>query len=172
MGKLKDSKDLTREMVMEVLRYDDSGSLVWARDIGPNRVSGLVAGNVTPKGYLQFKCFGRNYLAHRIVWLYHYGSFPEFEIDHINGIRADNRIENLRHAKREENCRNTKIRVDNKTGIKGVYLHAEGIYVGKVQSNNNVKKKYFRDIDAAKVWVSKQREILHGEYANAGNNHP
>lgn len=60
------------------------------------------------------------YLAHRLAWLYVYGSMPEFEIDHINGDPSDNRLVNLRSARHSENLRNLKLRVDNKSGYKGV----------------------------------------------------
>lgn len=60
-------------------------------------------------------------MAHRIVWEMHYGKIPEgFEIDHINHIRSDNRIENLRIVSRSENCKNMSISKANESGFTGV----------------------------------------------------
>lgn len=70
-------------------------------------------------GYYQTMVRGKHYLLHRLVWLYHYGRFAK-EIDHINGNKKDNRIENLRSCTRQENLYNSKKRKDNKTGYKGV----------------------------------------------------
>jgi len=61
--------------------------------------------------------------AHRIIFALHAGSWPEKDLDHINGDRSDNRIENLREVTRAENARNSKLRSDNTSGAVGVYLH-------------------------------------------------
>ena len=60
------------------------------------------------------------YLAHRIIWLGSYGYFPENEIDHINGIRNDNRLCNLREVSRQCNQRNKNIGIKKISGVKGV----------------------------------------------------
>lgn len=59
------------------------------------------------------------YLEHRLVWFYIHGEWPS-EIDHINGIKSDNRIENLRVATRSQNCANVRVLKSNKSGAKGV----------------------------------------------------
>jgi len=58
--------------------------------------------------------------AHRVAWAMHYGSWPKHTIDHINGDKTDNRIENLRDVTKSENCRNVSIGKNNKSGILGV----------------------------------------------------
>ncbi len=60
-------------------------------------------------------------VEHRWVWLYVFGHFPENEIAHINGVKDDNRLRNLRDAKREGNTQNVRPRVDNTSGAKGVH---------------------------------------------------
>jgi len=73
------------------------------------------------EGYLLGKFQQNDLKAHRVAWIVHYGSLAaDTEIDHINGDPSDNRIANLRLATRAENGRNTRIRVDNTTGFKGV----------------------------------------------------
>jgi len=65
------------------------------------------------------------YKAHRLAWLYVHGEWPPEQLDHINGQRDDNRVENLRSATRAENAGNSKRRADNTSGFKGVYWNAQ-----------------------------------------------
>lgn len=81
---------------------------------------GSVAGGKNSDGYIVITIFGTSYRAHRLAWLYVYGSWPESKIDHINHIRDDNRIVNLREATVKQNNENTLLRSDNKSGKKGV----------------------------------------------------
>ena len=79
-------------------------------------------GSLDKDGYLIIKVKGKQFKAHRIVWLLHYGSFPKSEIDHINRIRTDNRIENLRESNRREQIANRDIKPNKDTGCIGVYF--------------------------------------------------
>lgn len=82
-------------------------------------------GGTRPIGYLdkhgyRVLCIGRKkYFAHRLAWLWAKGP-PPAEIDHMNGIRSDNRLENLRAATRSQNLANTRLLASNKSGLKGV----------------------------------------------------
>ena len=64
------------------------------------------AGTVSPRGYIQVRRGVQKFMAHRIIWGMHYGSWPESGIDHINGDRLDNRIENMRDETQFANCKN------------------------------------------------------------------
>lgn len=130
--------------------------------------SGDKAGCLTNQGYRSIRYSGRDYLEHRIAWLLSYGHWPEAEIDHINGDRSDNRIKNLRLAKRIENCRNTSIRKDNSTGYKGVSK------VGKrfrAQISCSGKVIHLGRFDTAKEAHEAYRKAsseYHGEFGNHG----
>ena len=112
---------ITAERVRALFIYDGrKGSFRRRLTRSPRARAGMVVGTRTRQGYLSVHVDGKNYLIHRLVWLYIYGEWPEKFIDHVNGRKADNRLRNLRLATREENNRNCGIRSHNKTGYKGV----------------------------------------------------
>lgn len=78
-------------------------------------------GHLDKDGYLIIKIKKKAYKAHRLVYAYFNGKFPAHEIDHINRIRTDNRIENLRDVTRAENVKNTTKYVNKDTGVIGIY---------------------------------------------------
>lgn len=107
--------DLRSLMVFE----ESTGFLRWRGYANRMARPGSIAGSVSNLGYVKIKINRRLYAAHRLVWFYVKGVWPNGELDHINGNRSDNRIENLREATRSENCGNSKHK-GNATGFKGV----------------------------------------------------
>ena len=71
-------------------------------------------------GYLKIGVLGSYYLAHRLIWVHHYGSSPNGIIDHINGDPLDNRISNLRLSNFSQNSQNSKIFISNSSGFRNV----------------------------------------------------
>jgi hypothetical protein len=127
----------TREQLMELFDYDRlSGSLV-RKVAQSNRSAGEKVGCLDHEGYLRTVINGRLYRNHHLVWTYWYGMFPTFQIDHINRVKTDNRIENLRAANRELQSQNTSLRLDSKTGYKGVVFHKR---MGKYQAQYKMNK--------------------------------
>lgn len=91
------------------------------------------------KKYATLNVKGRSYLIHRLAWLYVYGEFPDGDIDHINGITKDNRIQNLRCATRQQNSWNRKKAANNTSGFKGVsFCKRTGLYVAQAKQDGRV----------------------------------
>jgi len=113
---------VSAEYLRSRLSYDpESGEFRW-RDARADCV-GAVAGKREHHGYVQIVIDRRAYMAARLAWLYMTGSWPEAEIDHRNGAKADNRWDNLRPASRSENCANKPKQANNTSGHRGVSRH-------------------------------------------------
>ena len=97
-----------------------TGALVWKVPKGSRALAGAPAGALDARGYMGVTINKRPYKNHRIIWLMVTGHWPPVEIDHINGIRHDNRLVNLRAVNRTENTRNAAQRKDNSSGVTGV----------------------------------------------------
>lgn len=82
--------------------------------------NGKIVGAKHRSGSIEISINRKKYQAHRLAWLYVYGKFPNNSIDHINHIRDDNRIVNLRDVTTTENNRNMSRRKDNTSGVTGV----------------------------------------------------
>lgn len=111
---------ITQERLKELFEYDHStGQFIRKKSFAGQRV-GMIAGTKRRDGYIQIRVDGTMYRAHRLVWVYVNGDIPSMEIDHIDGDKSNNRIENLRDVTRIKNLHNqTKPRADSKTRIRG-----------------------------------------------------
>lgn len=89
---------ITQDRLLELFDYNPDGS--FTRKVCINKISThvgqVVEGTLSAKGYRRTKIDGTVYMHHRLVWIWHNGDIPEgMEVDHINKVRDDNRIENL-----------------------------------------------------------------------------
>lgn len=117
------------------------------------------------RGYVGLRMFGKNYFAHRVIWALHYGEWPKNQVDHINGISSDNRIENLRDVENSINHRNTKLPSNNTSGRIGVCFNKQ---TRKWRADITVNKKYifiglfdtFEAACAAREAVEKENGFL------------
>ena len=118
-------KNLTQERIKELFDFNEETGILTRKPSLRDKKGGKVVGCLANHGYLVVRIDYTLYLLHRIIWLYAYGYLPEHQIDHINRNKCDNRLENLREATRSCNVRNTGLRSDNTSGIKGVYWHTQ-----------------------------------------------
>jgi len=159
--------------IRENLKYDpETGYLWWTKPSGKRKLNKPVGslGN----GYLTFslpttslvsntRLFQR---AHRVAWFLHYGVWPDELVDHINGIKTDNRIENLRLATHKENHRNRKSHKGSSSKYKGVTWSKRDskwcsyIYYDKMKHLGS----YTSEEEAARTYDKAARE-LYGEFA-------
>lgn len=104
----------------KILHYSaETGVFIWINAYHKSRI-GNVAGTIMKNGY-SYICINKSsFRAHRLAWLYVFGMWPEQHIDHINGDKSDNRIENLREVSNSENMMNQGISVRNKSGHLGI----------------------------------------------------
>lgn len=162
----------------ELLKYNPcTGKLIWRerqintpRDKAFNaRHAGQVVYEEPHKGYGRVAVLGKRYKAHRIVWALHYGEWPKDQIDHINGVRNDNRIENLRDVTHKENCRNVRRLDSNMSGVAGVRWAKRR---RKWEAGIGVDNKWFAlgyfDLFADAVAAREAAEVEYGFHPNHG----
>lgn len=117
-------KVVTYEELSSIFTYNNkTGNLIWVNSRGPQARKGTAAGTVDVAGYLSIQLFNKGYKAHRLVWMINYGEFPDGIVDHIDGNRLNNKIENLRIVTASENSKNTRVSRANTSGVKGVNLN-------------------------------------------------
>ena len=139
---------LTPQHLHKILNYDaNTGHFTWRVKTSRKVVVGKEAGSTKPSGYVSIRINGRGHYAHRIAWCYVYGDWPTDEIDHINGVRGDNRIANLRQATRKQNMEN-RVRPVGSSGYRGV-VWLEANQKWRASSVHNRKNIYLGLFDTA-----------------------
>jgi hypothetical protein len=159
---------LSKERLHQLFDYKD-GNFYWKLNKGRAK-KGDKANRLTDGRYEQIKFDQELHWFHRAVFVYHYGYLPQ-TIDHINGNKLDNCIENLRPASYSENNANIGLRSTNKSGIKGVcWNKAKNAWRVSIY-NKQLGIKYQKDIkdfELAELVAMEARNKYHGEYANNG----
>lgn len=116
--------ELTAERLRSLLYYDPATGVFTRRvatGSGGRWNIGTVAGHILVIGYWSICVDGASYLAHRLSWLYVHGKWPDAEIDHINMLKSDNRIANLRAVSHAQNMQNDHgPRENTRSGLRGV----------------------------------------------------
>lgn len=114
---------ITQSELKEICHYDPgTGVFIWLKTSPGNHNKGDVMGSRHVEGYLRASIKGRRLMLHRAAWLYVHGKFPDQDLDHINGDKADNRISNLRECDNAQNVQNQRrARRDNRSGVLGVH---------------------------------------------------
>lgn len=117
---------VTQEDVKKLFDYDPhTGHFTYLMRSARCVKIGTRAGAPRGDGYRQIKVLGWPFAEHRVAWLYVHGKWPDGQLDHINGIKTDNRIANLRLASASDNTRNRGPYRTNTAGFKGVTRHKQ-----------------------------------------------
>lgn len=126
---------LDAETLRARLNYDPATGIFTRRVSKGGKKAGEVAGSLHHSGYWHITMLGKTYTAHRLAWLYTHGEFPVGEIDHVNRVRTDNRLVNLREASRPSNMHNTGCNAANTSGFKGVSRNKRGKWRATININ-------------------------------------
>jgi hypothetical protein len=159
---------LTQKLVKHLFEYRD-GQLVWKNPTNRSIPVVAVAGTWDHTGYFRTTVAGKKYKNSRLIFLYHCGYLPEC-VDHIDGSKTNDRIENLRPATKSQNNRNVKLRADNVTGAKGVtWDKCAAKWRVSVWSQGKQKTVgRYADIELAELVAIEARNKYHKEFANHG----
>lgn len=164
MANLTPLDNLTAEQVRHRFNYDPAtGVLRWAISPSKNVKAGDVAGSSHGDGYLRVRIGASRYLVHRIIWLHHYGKWPDGHVDHLDGEKRNNRVSNMRDSTRSVNAQNQRsASANNKAKLLGVAMRPNGKCVAAI--NVCGKKMYlgiFRDPQEAHSTYLEAKRRLH-----------
>ena len=166
-------RHLAHDATAALLAYDGrTGFLIWRPrphgDLRWNaRFAGERAGCVdTVKGYRRVRLNGLSHFEHRVVWLLVHGALPRGYIDHIDGDRTNNRIDNLREATPAQNVANSRA-VWSESGLRGVHWKASRKrWIAQIMANGRVHHLgYFHDKAEAGKAYAEASARLNGEFA-------
>lgn len=156
---------ITQQILQDLFIYDN-GNLLWKNSQRKNTVkANSIAGNLGQNGYYRTSVKGKLIYNHRAIFLFHHGYLPKF-LDHINGIKTDNRIENLREATYQQNNENKAMQKNNKSGCRCVFWHkTTNLWVVLIRKNNKQHSfGYYKNYDEACLIANQKRKELHGEF--------
>lgn len=161
----KADHNLKVEWLREHMAYvPEVGAFMW-KIRGPGRTVGKVLGTVTPLGYVTIKVDNVVYYAHRLAWFYVHGVWPKGPIDHINSVKTNNAIANLREATHAQNAaRRPTTRV--LAPSRGVFPHGSGFVARIHHSGKRHYLGYFKTAEAAKVAYEAKAKEIYGEFAH------
>jgi hypothetical protein len=164
-----DAKDfnLNQQKLLELFEYKNGD--LYNKKSRQRAKAGELAGSMLKDGYRQVHLSNKSYKVHRIIFMMQYGYLPP-QIDHINGNRSDNHIENLRPATNATNQYNRKPQKNNTTGHKNIHwCNRSQKYVVSFRIDGKLSSYgYFKDINKAKNVAMQKRIELHQEFANHG----
>jgi len=157
--------EICQKLLQETFFYED-GNLIWKHQIGKRNPAGKIAGR-NNHGYRMIGLFGKGYMTHRLIFMFHHGYFPP-EVDHIDGNKSNNKIENLRAATHSENLKNQKLKSSNTSGQKNVGW-AKREQRWRVRLTVDGKDKhigYFKDRELADLVAMEACNLHHKEFSS------
>ena len=149
-----------RFSIKDYLKYEN-GSLWWIKSTSRRVKVGDRFGTPQANGYRKGYLKGKRYLEHRLIWFYHYGVWPKDQIHHINGVKDDNRIENLQDVTAQQNCLYKNSDADSTSKYRGVSWCKRA---GKWKVSISIDRKqqhlgyFINEVEAHKTYESKRNE--------------
>jgi hypothetical protein len=171
---MKTDRELTQELLQSLLSYNpETGEFTWLVRRGrcpAGKIAGCLTRNADGKVYLRIRIDGKKYLAHRLVWLYSYGAWPENQIDHIDQDSLNNRLSNLRDVSNAENHKNQKTYKNNSSGVTGVCFRND-MQKWMAQIKVNGKDIYLGlfDLKVDAITARKNADVKYGFHPNHGS---
>ena len=159
---------MNKDILHELFEYRD-GKLYNKYTRSHKSLINEEAGSITSYGYRSVMFNNKNIKTHRIIYMMFNDTLPK-EIDHIDGNRLNNNIDNLRAVTSCQNKCNAKLRADSKSGINGISWSKTNKKWHAYLNINNKRKNigFFKDIFEAEKQVIYYRQLYHGEFANNG----
>ena len=163
------NQPLTQALVQKFFEYDPVSGELTRRLPTSNNYVGEVVGTLKNNGYLSVGFGDKEYLVHRLIWLYVKGYLPD-QVDHIDHDRLNNSWVNLREVNNTDNSKNTSVSSNSTTKVNGVsFMKSRNKYRATIVVNRKqVHLGLFEDINDA-VKARKDADIKYGFHANHGN---
>lgn len=151
----------TYEYLSKILSYNpENGHLVW-KVLFPGRI----AGSVNSDGYIKLALEKLDFKAHRIAWILFYGEPPTRRIDHVNRVKSDNRITNLRECDQYENSHNCNISANNTTGFAGVSKIGKRFRAYISKNRRQINLGVHDTAEEAHVAYTNASKFIYGEFS-------
>ena len=156
--------EITKELLHELLDYNpNTGYLIWKVHRGGTARKGTRAGALDHEGYRLVSLYNKTYKAHRLIWLYVTGNWPEGVIDHLDHDKDNNKLDNLRDCSHSHNSHNTSSKGKGKSKYLGVYIDSKS---GRPTASIRIggKTKYLGSFDSEEeahaAYLSVKRLLL------------
>lgn len=162
----KGTQRITREELMDFITYNpETGIFYWNVFHSSAAKNGGIAGTTDRQGYRRIIIKGKIYRAHHLAWFIVNKKWPHEQIDHINGVKSDNSINNLREATNSQNSMNRGLRVDNKHGYKGVSACGKKWKAEIKHDKRRIYLGVYATPEEAHAVYANEEKKLRGEYA-------
>ena len=161
---------LTQDYLKSIFEYNSETGIFTRKISKGNCKAGSIANSKNHKNYIVIKINNKNYLGHRLAWLYIHGYMPIL-IDHINCNPSDNRLCNLREATLNQNQHNRKVNKNSKSQHKNIFFNKKRNKFQVIIQVNGVQKMIgrYESLDEAIIAAQNARIEYHGDFYNNGN---